>query len=235
MRAALPARCPGGVPRGGTISSLEEEDPVKRLPGRLRSTIKRTTKRLSNDGFTIRRVSAEDAGRALQQLLDLHDSRWAEDSNFSDGWSAFAAATAEGMRAGEAVIHELTDGETVIASELEFVAGHRASFYQAGRLTDHEFRGSGSSLKAEVVRWAKEIGCSELDLLRGDESYKHEWATGQRSVVRARTGVGPRGRPAAAAMNRWVGLAPRLMERTERIVGERRAQKVRTALARIPQ
>lgn len=190
--------------------ALEEADPVDRLPGRLRSTVKRSGKRLARAGFEIRRVPPEDASGALARLFELHDSRWQEQSSFATGWDAFCSAAEAGMAAGEVVIHEITDGEVVIASELELVAHDRAAFYQAGRLTDHEYRGSGSVLKAEVLRWARSHGMVELDLLRGDEPYKQDWATAQRSIVRIRTGVGLRGRTAAAAANSWRRHAPAL-------------------------
>ncbi len=199
------------------------EDPVSRLPGRLRSTIKRSTNRLAREGYEVRRVPDAEADRALDTLLALHDSRWEDDSNFALGWSRFAAAAAAGMAVGEVVIHELARrGEDsgaeprVIATELEFVVGGRASFYQSGRLTDHEFRGSGSALKAAVLRWAVEEGCTELDLLRGDESYKHDWASGRREVVRVRTGVGPTGWFAARSANLWFRHGPRVLEALRR-------------------
>ncbi len=190
--------------------ALEEEDPVARLPGRMRSNIKRGAKRLAKAGFEVRKVPSREADRALDALFDLHDSGWEDESGFSAGWERFRATARAGMLADEVVVHELTDGDRVIASELEMIADDRAAFYQAGRLTDHDFRGSGSVLKAEVLRWARSSGMIELDLLRGAESYKDDWATAQRSVVRARTGVGPRGTAAAAAANTWKRQAPQL-------------------------
>ena len=197
--------------------ALDEADPVDRLPGRLRSTIKRSGKRLAKGGFVVRRAEPDDAEQVLDRLMELHDDRWSEESSFSSGWDAFAAAAAAGMRAGSVVVHEIVDSDRVIASELEMVCGNRASFYQSGRLTDHEYRGSGSVLKAEVLRWARASGMSELDLLRGDEGYKHDWATAQRSVVRVRTGVGPRGRPTATAANAWKRHGPGLESTLQRI------------------
>lgn len=200
--------------------TLSGDDPVAALPGRLRSTVTRSTRRLAKAGYHATIVEPSRAGEALDTLLRLHDDRWSEDSGFSGGWSRFRAAAVAGMAAGEVVVHELADDSgTVIATELEMVAGRRVAFYQAGRLTDHDYRGSGSALKGEVLRWASGRGFTEFDLLRGDEPYKHEWATGTRHVVRARTGVGPRGRAVAAAANLWWDRAPQVMGALGRLRG----------------
>ncbi len=201
---------------------LATEDPVADLPGRLRNTIKRSSKRLARAGFATHMAAPSEAERALRTLLGLHDHRWADRSSLGpppdrDNRSTLVSALTAGLRCGGAVIHELTDGTTVIASEIELLAGRQCAFYQAGRLTDREFRGSGSVLKAEVLRWAAENGMEEFDLLRGDEAYKRDWSTSRREVLRMRTGFGPLGRPAAWAMNRWHSLAPRARELANRV------------------
>lgn len=197
-----------------------EGDPFAALPSRVRSTIKRSARRLEREGFTTRRVSPADTARALDMLLSLHEARWNEASVFSQGWPRFRAAALAGAGTGEVVVHELADTNgTVIASELELLAGARASFCQAGRRTEHGYRGSGSVLKAEVIRWARDTGCTELDLLRGDEPYKRDWATGRREVVRARLGVGAVGAPIARSMHVWRRSAPTVVAALARLRG----------------
>lgn len=197
---------------------LDGNDPVAALPGRLRSTVKRSTKRLSKAGFDVVVVGADRTEEALDTLLHLHDDRWSEHSGFSAGWPRFRDAASAGMAAGEVVVHELADESgTVIATELEMVSRNRVAFYQAGRLTDHDYRGSGSALKGGVLQWAVGRGFTEFDLLRGDEPYKHEWATASRHVVRVRVGVGPRGAPMARAANLWWSQAPRLTGAVSRL------------------
>lgn len=202
---------------------LDPEDPLAHLPGRLRSTIKRSGRRLEKAGWRTRRVGQHDAPRAVRALLGLHQHRWVDASALVDATERLERTLLAGMERDEVVIHELARNDTVVASEVELVAGRRICFYQAGRLTDHELRGSGSVLKAEVVRWAAENRFEEFDLLRGDEPYKEEWATRTRPLVRVRTGFGPRGRAAAAAMTAWTRLAPRvarLREASSRRDGE---------------
>lgn len=188
-------------------------DPVAALPGRLRNSIKRSSKRLARAGFELRRVEPSGAEDALDTLLRLHDHRWADRSSWGSQHDPgdrdrLRNTLAAGLRCGDAVIHELTDSETVIASELELLAGTRCAFYQAGRLTDHDHRGSGSVLKAKVLQWAVAQRMTEFDLLRGDEAYKGDWSNDRRELRRIRTGFGPAGRPAAWAMNRWQIIAP---------------------------
>lgn len=202
--------------------SLGSADPTAELPGRLRSTIKRAAKRLARSGFAPRTVPPADAEQALETLFELHDHRWQDRSSWSASERAASNATLRrtllaGLHCGGAVIHEITDGTQVIASEIELIAGRRVAFYQAGRLTDQEFRGSGSALKAEVLRWAVREGMTEFDLLRGDDRYKDDWATDLREVHRVRTGVGVVGRPVSDGMNTWHRLAPGMARMASRV------------------
>jgi CelD/BcsL family acetyltransferase involved in cellulose biosynthesis len=184
------------------------EEYLAARPGKLRSTARRTRKRLEGDGATVRTVDAQDARRALDDLARLHDGRWADGSEFLSAWTRFAAAAADGMAHGDVRISELVsaDGE-VVATELDLLAtgpaGTSLAFYQAGRRTEHEWRGAGTALKAAVVMDACDQGVAEYDLLRGDESYKSDWAEGRRELVRVRTGSGALGKAVAAAAAVW--------------------------------
>ena len=177
-------------------------------PGKLRSTARRTRKRLEGEGATVRTVAVDDAARALDDLARLHDGRWADGSEFLSAWTRFAAAAADGLAHGDVRISELVsaDGE-VVATELDLLAtgpgGTSLAFYQAGRRTEHEWRGAGTALKAAVVMDACDEGVTEYDLLRGDESYKADWAEGRRELVRVRTGFGSLGRAVASAAASW--------------------------------
>jgi CelD/BcsL family acetyltransferase involved in cellulose biosynthesis len=202
--------------QGAPYLTLASTDPVAELPGRLRSTIKRTSKRLARSGFEPRVVPPAEAERGLETLLRLHDHRWQERSSWGASEATLRRTLLAGLRCGGAVIHEITDGEKVIASEIELLAGTRVAFYQAGRLTDKEFRGSGSALKAEVLRWAVRKGMTEFDLLRGDDSYKADWSDARREVRRARTGYGLLGLPASRVMNTWQDLAPSVQQLASR-------------------
>lgn len=174
---------------------------VAARPGKVRSTISRTAKRFARDGVVHRRIEAEDAPRALDELARLHEGRWAEESSFLEAWGRFRAAALAGVRAGEVRLHEMVTAEgQVVATELDLVVGDRTCFYQAGRSTDREWRGGGSVLRAEIIAEAIGAGHGEYDLLRGDEPYKADWSDGRREVVRCRVGVGPLGRAVLGAV-----------------------------------
>ena len=128
--------------------------------------------------------------RALDALHRLHDGRWGDTSEFLDEWTSVAAALRRGAAAGAVRFGELVvagsdaagsdaadsdaaggegsadgkgaaAGET-IAVEVDLVVGSRAAFYQAGRLTDHRWRASGSVLRMALVRSAIESGCVDI-------------------------------------------------------------------------
>ena len=224
-----------GLAAGGRLAHALAADEVARLgapwaplpedaaaylaerPGQLRSTISRSRKRLAKAGVTSRQVPADDAGPALEALARLHDGRWAGDSGFLDAWERFERAARRGIASGAVTVHELRTAEDeVIAVELDLVAGDRIAFYQAGRSTDRDWRGAGSVLKADVIARAVTDGRHEYDLLRGDESYKSDWASQRRELVRVRFGVGPMGRSLAAAAAGWVRAVPVLAAARDR-------------------
>lgn len=163
-------------------------------PGRVRSTITRTAKRLDRAGVRFVTVPPDQVAAALDDLARLHDSRWAEDSVFLRAWERFAPAATAGAATGDVVLHELRDAaDDTVAVELDLLLGTTVAFYQAGRRTERDWRGCGSVLRARIIEAAAADGALEYDLLRGDETYKAEWATGRREVVRCVMGVGLRG------------------------------------------
>ncbi len=187
-------------------------------PGQVRSTVSRTRKRLQQSGCTVARVGADDADRALDDLARLHDGRWGEHSGFLGAWARFRAAAAVGLARGEIWATEArTDDGTVVATEWDLLTPTGVAFYQAGRSLDREWRGAGSVVRADVVLAAADTGRIEYDLLRGEESYKHDWATGTRELVRVRFGVGPTGRAVAAGAALWRRAAPVVASARERL------------------
>ncbi|MBV6507781.1 MAG: hypothetical protein JJLCMIEE_00839 [Acidimicrobiales bacterium] len=212
------ARLVPAVPGRGAVTQMEvapyaELSPsfpeyLSARPGRLRNTVARGRRRLEREGVHHRRVGGQTGGaetsatqidRALSALRRLHEARWKEHSSFLSCWEPFAAAVRLGARDGEVVFHELVHDDTVIATEVEFDVAGRVSFYQAGRSDDRRWRGAGTALKSHVVEWACKTGRREFDLLRGDEPYKGDWATGRRRLWRVRRARGA-ARPALAAI-----------------------------------
>lgn len=195
----------------------EFDDYIGERPGKVRSTIKRTTNRVIKAGATFDAVTASDSpdviDAALHDLHELHDERWDDSSALADSWNHLKAALHAGVSAGDAVLYRLLDGKSApVATEIDFVVGNRLSFYQAGRLMDRQWRGVGSALRAHLLAEAHSQGVREYDLLRGEEPYKDEWATQTRDVVRIRVGVGIAGSSAASLLNSWKSASPRLLE-----------------------
>ncbi len=200
----------GGEPDGAAY--------LAERPGQVRSTVSRTRKRLQKSGCTVARVDADEVDRALDDLARLHDGRWGEHSGFLGAWARFRAAAAVGLARGEIWATEArTENGTVVATEWDLLTPTGVAFYQAGRSLDREWRGAGSVVRADVVLAATASGRDEYDLLRGDESYKQDWATATRELVRVRFGVGPSGRAVAAAAAAWRRVAPMVASARERI------------------
>ncbi|MFN7150505.1 MAG: GNAT family N-acetyltransferase, partial [Microthrixaceae bacterium] len=88
-------------------------------PGALRSTITRAAKRFDRAGVTFETVGPDRAEAALDQLAELHDGRWGDDSMFLDRWEQLRRAARSGMSTGDVQLAELRDDQgEVIASEL---------------------------------------------------------------------------------------------------------------------
>ncbi len=199
----------------------DEADPaaayLSARPGRVRSTVDRTRKRLERAGCTVTTVPPDRVEAALGDLERLHDDRWGDESEFLDAWDRFSAAaraaTVEDLRITEV---RTAEGE-VVATELDLLTPLSASFYQAGRSPEREWRGAGSVLRAQIVRDAVADGRLEYDLLRGDESYKDDWATDRRAVLRVRFGSGPLGRAAATSAGLWRHAAPTYLRIRDRV------------------
>jgi CelD/BcsL family acetyltransferase involved in cellulose biosynthesis len=181
-----------------------------------KSKAARDRKRLQKLGahYLVLDPSATEDG--LASLRRLHDEQWGERSGFTGSFALFANAARAGAARGELVFHALVAEERVIAIAAWFEVAGRTSYYQAGRdTTDKRWQGAGNALIACIAERAIKLGFTELDLLRGDESYKAMWSTESRSVVRLRASVGLGGLAARTAITtgtsarRVVGRATR--------------------------
>jgi CelD/BcsL family acetyltransferase involved in cellulose biosynthesis len=189
-------------------------------PGDLRSQIDRPRRRLRREGVSYRVVEPADGERALTDLRRLHEHVFGTASQFLPVFDRFARAAPAGIARQELVLHEfVADGRTV-AVNVCFEVANRVSFYQGGRDTDRRWRGSGTALIAHSVEHGIDAGCRELDLLRGAEGYKRQWATEQREILRVRSGRGIGGRLGllglglGARSRRAVAAASRAARRT---------------------
>lgn len=180
--------------------------------GRVRSTVRRSSKRLQREGLEHR--VHDTTGPAFEAAVDtldrLHRLRWPDGSNFSRDLPGLRPALRAGVAAGGVGVHELVVGERVVASMLVFDLADRRCYYQSGREMGREVRGCGTVLMQLVIDHAHERGLREFDFLRGDESYKLDWTTTQRPLHRAFAGAGPTGRAAAAGLAAFERSKPAL-------------------------
>jgi len=154
-------------------------------------------------GATYRTVDVAGFDQALLDLRRLHGGRWGRESAFLPEFDRFSAAARVGVERGEMRVHVLAVDGIVIAISFCFQVAGVVSFYQSGRDLDRQWNGAGTVLKAMVIESACNAGVRAIDLLRGPEAYKREWADESRPVVRARAARGLAGR---VALSSYLGL-----------------------------
>jgi CelD/BcsL family acetyltransferase involved in cellulose biosynthesis len=219
LAAALPGRVRRDIVDVAPWSSLpaSSDDWFRQRPRGFRATVGKTTRRLAAQGMEHRVVPPDSVDAALERLRRLHQARWGDHSNFLACYDRFAAAGRVGAARGELAFHELAAGDTVVAAVSSFEVAGRISLYQSGRAAEHRWRSATTVLLTRTIQDACRRGFGEVDLLRGDESYKRNFASGAREIVRLQAAKGLFGWLAllvavgAAGLRRRSG---RLMRRT---------------------
>ncbi len=155
-----------------------------------RRNLKRASARMAAAGATHRVNRGSAAVERLDVLRQLHDCQWGERSNFLPSFDRFAAGCALAAECDEISVHELSAGETVAAILVAFEVAQRLSLYQSARLTDNQWREASTVLLAAAISDACGRGFTEVDFLRGDESYKRNFTSRRRELVRLRAATG---------------------------------------------
>ena len=104
------------------------------------------------------------------------------------------AGCAGGSAADEVVVHELGSDDLVVATVMAFEVAGRVSLYQSARLTDPRWRDATTVLLAAIIDDACARGFTEVDFLRGEESYKRRFTPDHREMFRLVAGNGVVGR-----------------------------------------
>jgi CelD/BcsL family acetyltransferase involved in cellulose biosynthesis len=164
------------------------------LPSQFRKNLRVSAKRLAAEGLTHQTTRGEAVLPRLDILRELHRSQWGSRSNFLPVFPRFAAGFAGGAAADEAAVHELKNDDLVVATVTAFEVAGRLSLYQSARLTDRRWRDATTVLLAAIIDDACARGFSEVDFLRGDESYKGRFAPNHREILRLIAGTGVTGR-----------------------------------------
>ena len=159
---------------------------------------------------------AASIGPLLETLMDMHNQRFGEESVVfaTPEMRAFhVRAITRLAEAGMARICRLSTADKDIAMEYVMLLGDRAFAYQSGCLPDEGYS-PGRTVQCLSMLTATDEGRAEYDLLRGDEPYKAEYATGTRPDVRIRA-IRPTPRSAAWAGERLLRRLSGAVRRSE--------------------
>jgi len=175
------------------------------LSSNLRKTLRQAQRRFSAAGVSHRRISHRDAGReddaaaALHEFTRLQELRGGRDALLHETPRLIPAVLA-GLNRGEVQIDVLETADHFVLVLISFQLGQAVRLYQSARRLDDEWRDALAVMLLEVVRRACEDGCRELDLLRGDESYKSRFVRRKRQIRHLRAAHGSFGAAVLAAM-----------------------------------
>lgn len=216
----------GVAQRLGGRTLLSEASPIVEAPEggfegylkarsrNFRSQVRRKERALLEKGLSYRLSDAPDGLEAdMRTLFALHVARFGDESAALSGRRTdfhldFARTALERgwLRLWLAEI----EGRAV-AAWYGFRFGEQELFYQSGRDPGWERESVGLVLLAHTIRSAFDDGLRTYRLLRGDESYKSRFATGDPGIETAVAGRGPLGalaeRAAPAAL--WLRRALR--------------------------
>lgn len=147
--------------------------------GKLRSTIKRMSKKFSGDGGTLEIVTdSADVARAVEAYVKVYAGSWKQPEPYPDFIPGLArnCAAHGSLRLGLAWLN----GRPV-AAQLWIVAHGRAEIYKVAYDEVFKAYAPGTLLTAKLMEHVIEIDkVSEVDYLIGDDPYKKTWMSHRR-------------------------------------------------------
>ena len=160
---------------------------------KFRNNLQRARRRAAERGLEV--VELEPRSFAPSELprafLELHGRRFPESCFTSPRELAFAEQVLPGLFADRALrAFAVFDGGRMIAISLCAVGDRSLGVWNGGLLPEALDRAPGKLLIDAEIRQACAEGLEELDFLRGDEDYKAEWSTGERTIGRLDIGAG---------------------------------------------
>jgi hypothetical protein len=150
------------------------------LGKKARHEIRRKVRRAEAIG-EIRLDDAQDPSTDLEAFIELHQKRWGADGLFpptpgGEQSRVFARRLFELLGAdGPIRLTFLTVGGKRIAAGIHLIGDDRILYYNAGIDPDARELSPGVLMVYAYVQRALTEGISQLDFLRGDESYKYDW------------------------------------------------------------
>lgn len=154
---------------------------LRRLPRRTAGKMRAKLRKIDQCGITVEQVPAENAERAVLELLDLHVRQWEgrpiNPEHMTERFHRhLAGATAAMVRDGRAAVVRYRRDGRVVASDLVLI-GHRfVGAYMYGAVPDlRESVDVTLMLLRRDLDLARERGRQSVSLLRGEEPYKLKW------------------------------------------------------------
>jgi CelD/BcsL family acetyltransferase involved in cellulose biosynthesis len=223
----------GGLPPGWSVLRSAREDILgivllqedEALSAKARREARRLRRKLEQDHAGRVRMSegAEEAARDMDALLALHAARWGKqgfDAAETEFQRRFARSAAE--RGWLRLWVAEADGAMAGALCNWCVGAGTFSYIQS---FDPEYAryGIGTILHEQATALAREEGCTEYNILRGEEGFKQKFAARPRAldsyvVVRARSAAGIAARSALGAQAAWRRLPQARRDQVRRLL-----------------
>jgi CelD/BcsL family acetyltransferase involved in cellulose biosynthesis len=169
--------------------------------GKLRGDLRRKAEKMAARGAVSFRVA--ETGKAPPEAVDAllaQKAAWFAARKHEGGLARpqarefLRALAAEAARDERLYLAWLTCGDAIVACHMGFLGGGVLHLYQTTFAGAYATYSPGYLLMAETVQWAVDRKLGEIDFLRGDETYKTRFASGQRSLTTFMAGRTPWGR-----------------------------------------
>jgi CelD/BcsL family acetyltransferase involved in cellulose biosynthesis len=141
-----------------------------------RGQVRSAERRLENASYRL--ATGDTLGADLDTLFRLHRSRWPGSHWFADAEAFHRDFAGRALERGWLRLWTLELDGNPAAAWLGYRFNGVESYYQAGRDLALQRERVGFVLLAHTIREAIQDGMSEYRLLRGDESFKYRFATG---------------------------------------------------------
>lgn len=199
------------IPKGVTFDEW-----MRDRPNGAGTQLKRHRRRLEKQSdFRVDILTGEaEISAALPSLWFLHHARWRSegdsDTLASPALERFLDASARQLaRRGWARVYTLRVAGVPRAALYGFGSGHHFAYYQMGRDPAWSRWSIGTVVLAAALEDAFTRGLAEFDFLRGDEAYKHLFASSRRELVNVRLATGVRARAFWTIDQVWVACRRR--------------------------
>ena len=163
-----------------------------------RQQLRSSERRLESRGLSFRLATADTVAEDFETLVELHTARWPGSPWFADAVGFHRDFVSVALARGWLRLWILELDGRPAAAWLGYRFAGVESYYQAGRDPELQRERVGLVLLAHTIREAIQDGMSEYRLLRGDESFKYRFATGDPGVETLARPSGALGRLALA-------------------------------------